>query len=38
MKDEILRLVDTLYGTGEEWRKNSRKKAEMEYKMKQGKG
>ena len=38
LKDELPRLVGAQYATGEEWRKNSRKKAEMEYKMKQGKG
>ena len=35
MKDKLPRLVDALYGTGEERRKNSRKKAEMEPKQKQ---
>ena len=38
LKDELPRSVGAQHATGEEWRKNSRKKAEMEYKMKQGKG
>ena len=32
MKDDILRLVDAKYATGEEWRNNSRKKEKMEPK------
>ena len=35
LKDELPRLVDAQYGTGEEWRNNSRKNEEMESKQKQ---
>ena len=32
LKDELPRLVDAQYATGEEWRNNSRKNKEMEPK------
>ena len=32
LKDELLRLVDVQYASGEEWRNNSRKNEEMEPK------
>ena len=32
LKDELPRLVDAQYATGEEWRNNSRKNEEMEPK------
>ena len=35
LKDELTRLVDTQYATGEQWRNNSRKTEEMEPKQKQ---
>ena len=35
LKDELPRLVDGQYATGEEWRNNSRKNEEMEPKQKQ---
>ena len=35
LKDELPRSVGTQYATGEEWRKNSRKKEEREPKQKQ---
>ena len=35
LKDETPRLVSAQYYTGEEWRKNSRKKEDMEPKHKQ---
>ena len=35
LKDELPRLVDAQYTTGEEWRNNSRKNDEMEPKWKQ---
>ena len=35
LKDELPRLVDAQYATGEEWRNNSRKNGEMEPKQKQ---
>ena len=35
LKDELPRLVDAQYATGEEWRNNSRKSEEMEPKQKQ---
>ena len=35
LKDELPRLVDAQYATGEEWRNNSRKNEEMEPKQKQ---
>ena len=35
LKDELPRLVDAQYATGEEWRNNSRKSEEMESKQKQ---
>ena len=34
-KDELTRLVDTQYATGEQWRNNSRKTEETEPKQKQ---
>ena len=36
LKDELPRSVGAQYATGEEWRKGSRKKQEMESKWKQG--
>ena len=35
LKDELPRLVDVQYATGEEWRNNSRKNEEMKPKQKQ---
>ena len=35
LKDELPRLVDVQYATGEEWRNNSRKNEEMGPKQKQ---
>ena len=35
LTDELSRLVGVQYGTGEEWRNNSRKNEEMEPKWKQ---
>ena len=35
LKDELPRLVDAQYDTGEEWRNNSRKNGDMEPKQKQ---
>ena len=35
LKDELHRLVGSIYATGEEWRSNSRKNEEMEPKQKQ---
>ena len=35
LKDELLRLVDAQYATGEEWRNNSRKNEDIEPKWKQ---
>ena len=35
LKDELPRLVDAQYATGEEWRNNSRKNEQMEPKQKQ---
>ena len=35
LKDELPRLVDAQYATGEEWRNNSRKNEEMGPKQKQ---
>ena len=35
LKDELSRLVDAKYATGEEWRNNSRKNEETESKQKQ---
>ena len=35
LKDELPRLVDAQYATGEEWRTNSRKNEEMGPKKKQ---
>ena len=35
LKDELPRLVEAQYTTGEEWRNNSRKNEEMEPKWKQ---
>ena len=35
LKDELPRLVDGQYATGEEWRNNSRKNEETESKQKQ---
>ena len=35
LKDELPRLVDAQYGTGEEWRNNPRKNEEVEPKCKQ---
>ena len=35
LKDELPRLVDAQYATGEEWRNNSRKNEETEPKQKQ---
>ena len=35
LKDEVPRLVGSQYATGEEWRNDSRKNAEMEPKQKQ---
>ena len=32
LKDELTRLVDTQYATGEQWRNNSRKTEETEPK------
>ena len=32
LKDELLRLVDAQYATGDQWRNNSRKNEEMEPK------
>ena len=34
LKDELPRLVEAQYTTGEEWRNNSRKNEEMELKQK----
>ena len=34
LKDEIPKLVDAQYATGEEWRNNSRYNEEMEQKQK----
>ena len=34
LKDELPRLVDAQYATGEEWRNNSRKNEETETKLK----
>ena len=34
LKDELPRLVDAQYATGEEWENNSRKNEEMEPKQK----
>ena len=34
LRDELPRLVDAQYATGEEWRNNSRKNEEMEPKQK----
>ena len=35
LKDELPRLVSAQYGTGNQWRNNSRKNEEMEPKQKQ---
>ena len=35
LKDELLRSVGAQYGTGDQWRNNSRKNEEMEPKQKQ---
>ena len=35
LKDELPRLVDVQYATGEEWKNHSRKNEEMEPKQKQ---
>ena len=35
LKDELPRLVDAQYATGDQWRNNTRKKEEMEPKQKQ---
>ena len=35
LKDELPRLVDAQYATGDQWRNNSRKNEEMEPKQKQ---
>ena len=35
LKDELPRLVDAQYATGEEWRNNSRKNEQIEPKQKQ---
>ena len=35
LKDELPRLVDAQYATGEEWENNSRKNEETEPKQKQ---
>ena len=35
LKDELPRLVGAAYGTGDQWRDNSRKNKEMEPKQKQ---
>ena len=35
LKDELLRLVSAQYATGDQWRNNSRKNEEMEWKQKQ---
>ena len=35
LKDELPRLVDAPYATGDQWRTNSRKNEEMEPKQKQ---
>ena len=35
LKDELPRLVDAQYATGDQWRTNSRKNEEMEPKHKQ---
>ena len=35
LKDELPRLVDVKYATGEEWKNHSRKNEEMEPKQKQ---
>ena len=35
LKEELPRLVDTQYATGDQWRNNSRKNEEMEPKQKQ---
>ena len=35
LKDELSRLVDAQYATGEEWRNNSRETAEMEPNQKE---
>ena len=38
LKDELPRLVDAQYATGDQWRNNSRKNEEMEPKQKQHPG
>ena len=35
LKEELPRLVDAQYATGDQWRNNSRKNEEMEPKQKQ---
>ena len=35
LKDELPRLVDAQYATGDQWRNNSRKNEEMDPKQKQ---
>ena len=35
LKEELPRLVDAQYATGDQWRNNSRKNEEMELKQKQ---
>ena len=35
LKNELLRLVDAQYATGNQWRNNSRKNKEMQPKQKQ---
>ena len=35
LKDELPRLIDAQYATGEKWRNSSRKNEEMEPKQKQ---
>ena len=35
LKDELPRLVDAQYATGDQWRNNSRKNEEMKPKQKQ---
>ena len=35
LKDELLRLIDAQYATGDQWRNNSRKNEGMESKQKQ---
>ena len=35
LKDELLKLVEAKYATGEEWRNKSRKNEEIEPKQKQ---